>query len=79
MGLKGEGSGTIAKAPPPEAFQLMLRYSCPRLSERVGYSVPGKIHPRCRDNIGVPGAVGNLDILYSVFSLCRLTEDMAFL
>lgn len=78
MALNGEGRGRMAKAPPPEAFQLMLRYRCKDKSATMGQfcDIEGADR-RCRDKIGIPSTTGHFYILDPIFFLGRLSEDMS--
>lgn len=73
---KGVGRGRMAKAPPPDAFQLREMYRCGRVSaqahgERAGTDGGGG------DDVGVPCAVGDLYVVVPVLLLALLAKDMA--
>ena len=79
MVWNGEGRGRIAKAPPPEAFQLTLMYcySFKSTHEHISRFVNANSYPRCRYNIGVPSTVCHFHVLNAIFLLRRLAENMA--
>lgn len=56
----------MAKAPPPDAFQFTLMYSYRTISMIAIIYDKIRVHPRSRDDIGIPSAVGDFDILQSV-------------
>jgi len=67
----------MANAPPPDAFQLTLMKLCrcrqrPRRAKRKTTT-----HPRRRDEIRVPSAIRELDIVEAQFALCRLPVDVS--
>lgn len=78
IGWKGDGRGKMEKAPPPEAFQLIL------INSYVYMQMRGKrqksrreTHGRCANDIGVPGAVGHLDIFDAILLFRSLAEDVS--
>ena len=72
----------MANAPPPEAFQLTLMYLCAGpVQVSSGRSLRGSwadwdTHSGGSDEVCVPCAIGDLDILVAVLFLARLSEDV---
>lgn len=67
----------MPNAPPPDAFQLMLRYCwgvC--VSFFLLFLFFPQTYPRGRDDVRVPGAVRHLYILYAVLLLGGRSIDM---
>ena len=77
--VNGEGRGRIAKAPPPEAFQLMLMYLfwCNVRRRDIALISHCGTHSRGSNKIGVPCTVRDLQIFVAIFFLARLTVDVS--
>lgn len=78
-GANGEGRGRIAKAPPPEAFQLMLMYlfRCNVRGREIALISDCNTYSRGSDKVCVPCAVRDLQILVSIFFLASLTVNVS--
>lgn len=66
----------MANAPPPDAFQLREMYRCGRVSVWDD-GEPEGTHGGGGDDVGVPCAVGDLDVVVAVLLLALLAKDMA--
>ena len=62
-GSNGEGKGRMANAPPPDAFQLTLMYFYNALSIQSGVNAGAGTHSRAGNEICVPSAVGEPDVV----------------
>lgn len=78
-GANGEGRGRIAKAPPPEAFQLMLMYlfCCNVRGREIALISDCNTYSRGSDKVCVPCAVSDFQILVSIFLLASLTVNVS--
>ena len=73
MGMVEEnGEGAASRCIPINTYVFLFK----SIREKPP-SIDRTAYPRGGNDIGIPGAVGHLDVFYAMFLFCRLAEDVA--